>query len=120
MATKEGKGTKAGSPRKTAKVLGENVSALMAATPDLSSNPKMKKATGLSTSTLSRMRNGLVDANLDTLELIAAAFDIQPWQLLVPNLQPKNLPVMLIAGEREQALYKRFRTVAEEIASIDK
>lgn len=99
----------------TAKVLGKNLSALMAATLDLSSNPKVAKRTGLSTSTIHRLRNGDVDATLSTLEALSKAFDLEPWQLLVVNFDPRNRPVLQPLTELERRLYARLAEVAKEI-----
>lgn len=118
------------SPRhKTAIVLGANISALMAASVpkpgvarggiDLSSNPKLAKKTGLGTGTISRLRNGQVNANLETLDAIAKAFDVEPWQLLVPKMDPSNAPVLQDAGDSERELYRQFKTIAKQVASID-
>lgn len=106
--------------RRTAVTLGQNVSALMGGNESLDSNPKVSKATKLSTSTLSRLRNGQVNANLETLEAIAEAFDVEPWQLLVPGFQPANPPVLGMAGQKEQDLYNRFMSAAKEIVQIEK
>jgi transcriptional regulator with XRE-family HTH domain len=92
----------------TAKVLGDNLRALMAANPELGSNPKLAAKTRLGTGTISRMKNGAVDANLDTLERIAAAFGVEPWQLLVPGIEPGNLPTLQPISEQERRLYDRI------------
>lgn len=99
----------------TAKVLGANLNALMAHHSDLSSNPKVAKKTELGTGTISRLRNGDVDANLSTLEKLSEAFGLHPWQLLVPNLDPENVPALLPVTEQERRLYERLREVAKEI-----
>lgn len=99
----------------TAKVLGENLAALMAARPELDSNPKVAAKTRLGTGTISRLRNGMVDANLDTLERIAKAFEVEPWQLLVPGLTPANLPTLQPISEQERKLYAR---IAEAVKGI--
>lgn len=114
---------------KTAIVLGANVSALMVASAhkpgamslgtDLSSNPKLAKKTGLGTGTISRLRNGSVNANLETLDAIAKAFDVEPWQLLVPGMDPNNTPVLQTAGDSERELYRQFKTIAKQVVSID-
>lgn len=99
----------------TAKVLGKNLQTLMASQADLCSNPKLAKRTGLGTGTISRLRNGDVDANLDTLERLATAFHVQPWQLLVPNIEPASLPVLQSVNEQERRLYERIRDAVKEI-----
>lgn len=98
----------------TAKVLGENLAALMAAHPELNSNPKLAAKTRLGTGTISRLRNGMVDANLDTLERMATAFGVAPWQLLVPGIDPTNPPTLQPVSERERRFYERLRDVLKE------
>lgn len=92
----------------TAKVLGQNLESLMRATPELNSNPKLAKKTELGTGTISRLRNGEVDANLATLEKLAAAFHVEAWQLLVAGLDPVNLPTLQPISEQERKLYARI------------
>ena len=99
----------------TAKVLGANLRALMGSQPELSSNPKLAEKTKLGTGTISRLKNGQVDATVSTLEALAKAFDMAPWQLLVPNLDPSNRPTLQPVSEQERRLYERLREVAKEI-----
>lgn len=99
----------------TAKVLGENLLALMKAHPDLGSNPKLATRTKLGTGTISRLKNGQVDANLETLERLAKAFHVEPWQLLVPGLHPSNLPTLQPISEQERRLYARIAEAMKEI-----
>jgi transcriptional regulator with XRE-family HTH domain len=102
----------------TAKVLGENLAALMAAHPDLNSNPKLAAKTRLGTGTISRLRNGMVDANLDTLERMAKAFNVEPWQLLVAGLDPGNLPTLQPISEEERKLYARIAEAVKGIREV--
>lgn len=44
---------------------------------------------------------------VDTLDEIAAAIGCQPWQLLVPNMTPGNLP-LLVMSDTERELYKKI------------
>lgn len=99
----------------TAKVFADNLNALMAAHPDLGSNPKLSKKTGLGTGSLSRFRNGEVDPNLGTLEKVAGAFHVEVWQLLVPHLDPANLPALQPLSESERRLYARLAEAVKEI-----
>lgn len=99
----------------TAKVLGVNLQALMSAHPELGSNPKLAKKTDLGTGSISRLRNGEVDATLSTLQKIAKAFDLQAWQLLVPGLDPKHVPTLRHHTEQERKLYERIERLAREM-----
>jgi transcriptional regulator with XRE-family HTH domain len=96
-------------------VFGRNLSALMAANKELGSNQKVSKKTGVSTSTVSRLLNGQVDATLETVERVAKAFRVEAWQLLVPNLEADNLPELLPHTKHERRLWERLREVAREI-----
>lgn len=98
-----------------AELLGTNLQALMTAHADLSSNPKLAAKTKLGTGTISRLRNGEVDANLDTLQRLAKAFNVEPWQLLVPGIDPGNLPTLQPISEQERQLYAR---IAEAVKGI--
>jgi transcriptional regulator with XRE-family HTH domain len=99
----------------TAKVLAENLNALMAFHPNLNSNPKLAKKMEVSTATISRLRNAEVDANLSTVELIAKAFDVDVWQLFVARMDPANRPALRPYTEQERKLYEQFRELAKGI-----
>ena len=49
-------------------------------------------------------------ATVDTLEEIAEAVGLQAWQLLVPDLDLRNPPV-LSPGREERELYDRIRAL---------
>lgn len=95
-------------------VLAENLVRLMDTHPKLKSNPLLAKEAGIGSGTVSRIRNGEVSANLETLSRLAAAFDVMPWQLLVPGIDPSNPPVLRTSGESEKEFYRRLMRVAED------
>lgn len=80
-------------------VLASNLNRLMAATFSLDSNTKMVKRSKLGLGTIGRVRNAEVDATVDTLDKLAEAFGVQPWQLLAPPdiTQPPQAELPLIA-----------------------
>lgn len=43
---------------------------------------------------------------LDTLSALAAAFGLEPYQLLVPDLNPKNPQILRVLSKAEENLYK--------------
>ena len=43
--------------------------------------------------------------NLDYIDAIARVFGLDAWQLLTPNLMPKNPPVLRSVGEVEDSYY---------------
>jgi transcriptional regulator with XRE-family HTH domain len=115
MARKSKEPSEVSTASATAQILAANLAGLMAAHSELNSNPKLAKKTELSTGTISRLRNSDVDANLDTLERLARAFQVDPWQLLVPGMDPKNVPTLQPTSEAERRLYERIREMAKEI-----
>lgn len=52
---------------------------------------------------------------VDTLDEIAAAIGCQPWQLLVPNMTPDNLP-LLVMSDTERELYKKISDLIKSAA----
>lgn len=101
----------ASEPIPTRSILAKNVQALMDARPNLDSNPKLAKRISASTATISRIRNAETDCTLDTLDKLAAAFEISAWQLLVPGLGAHNYPVLRTLSPQESDMYERLRSV---------
>lgn len=114
MPNKSGKATELPASR-AARLLAQNIDRLMASDPDLSSNPKLSLKTKLTTSTLSRIRNAKVEATVGSVEAIAKAFGIEPWELLVPGFNPKNRPTLQPISEQERKLYQRLAEAVKEI-----
>lgn len=101
-----------------AKVLAANVTILMAAHADeLGSNPKLGKRTKLGPSAISRLRSGH-NATLKTLEALAEAFELSPWQLLVPILDPKNPPALKVPTASEKAFYAKINAAEEALKAL--
>lgn len=75
---------------------------------------------GIGQSTVGRILTGENDPRIGTLDKIAAAYGLETWQLLVPDLDPKNPPILRSVSPAEEQLYKRLRDAAEELAAIKK
>lgn len=97
--------------RATRDVLADNLNRLMLAYPSLDSNPKLAKRSKLGVGTIARVRNSDAAATLDTLDKLAGCFDLQPWQMLVPDLDPKSPPVLRSMSPAESELFERLRSV---------
>jgi transcriptional regulator with XRE-family HTH domain len=69
------------------KVFKANLERLMAATPSLDSGPKLEAKSGVGASSISRwLRDPPSSApTLDSVQAIAEAFGVQPWELLVDD-----------------------------------
>lgn len=70
-------------------ILAENLKALMAARPGLGTFTEIVAAGGPSNGTLDRIRRQESGCSVDQLDLLARVFGLEPWQLLVPNLDPR-------------------------------
>ena len=91
-------------------VLARNLRALMDASDALKTQAAVGKATGLNQRTIGYILSDTHSPGLKQIEAIAAAFGIQPWQLLVPGLVPSK-PPMLIASQAEIELFDKLRQV---------
>lgn len=61
-------------------------------------------------STIYRMFNGEGPVGADTLELVARAFNLQAYHLLIPGLDPANPPVVLTSA-REREFWEHVRNL---------
>lgn len=100
------------------RVLWENVRALMIDRYGEENLYRLHKESGLSLGGLSRIKEQKTAVGLDVLTKVATFFELMPWQMLVPNLDPRNPPVFAIT-EAEKKLYERmqsFRAMVKDIA----
>jgi len=78
------------------------------------SQEKLAEQSGVSASAIGYLVNyrDLSDrhAGVDTIESLAKAFDVEPWQLLIPNLD-----IALLKSRRPQVLLETFNA-ADEVA----
>lgn len=61
------------------------------------------------------LEEGGPSPSLDALAAIAGAYDLMPWQLLVPGLDPANPPYLALS-DAERALYAEFRRLKAKLA----
>lgn len=99
------------------KVLSTNLKALMRAQ---QTNPKKVAARiASSKSTVERVTAGDVACRLDTLAELADIFDLEPWQLLIPGLDPKNPPILRQEDDKLRALYRSLELAMQKIAEYE-
>lgn len=65
--------------------------------------------------TVDRVAKGQTNVNIANLHAIAKVFGLRAWQLLVPDLQPDNPPVLRTVSPDEADLYNRLRELAKQI-----
>lgn len=89
------------------KVLAANLNMLMERHKE--SNKRLAAVCAVSHATIGRIRNAQHAATLSTLEAIAAHYRLEPWQLLIEDLDPSNPPQLAFPSRAERELYERFK-----------
>lgn len=96
-------------------VLWQNVASLMKHKYGKENLTRLANDSGCGPGTVSRIKAQQTSVGLDVLEKVAGVFDLQPWHLLTPDLDPENPPVIWLNRE-ERALYARLKVIAAEVA----
>lgn len=55
------------------------------------------------------------NATIENIAKLAKAYDLAPWQLLVPAMDPRNEPVLQPASAAQKALWKQIQTAFTEL-----
>jgi transcriptional regulator with XRE-family HTH domain len=95
-------------------ILSTNLKALMQASEDLRSQAALGKRCGIDQRTVGRILNEEHSPQLKQIEAIAQAFGLFSWQLLVPDLDPKNPPVCELTTV-EKELYDKLRRLVKQL-----
>ncbi len=105
--------------RSARKILAENLTALMKYHEDASSQKAVRDKSRVGGGTFDGAVNATSNTTLDSLEKLARAFGLQPYQLLIPDLDPKN-PLIARLPPNEKAFYKNIednlRVLQEQVA----
>ncbi len=91
----------AGSSRE---VLAQNLNALVSWHAPKLSTQVLARRIGIGNGTLGRLRNAQVECTIETLDQVARYFRLEPWQLLVPGLDPARLPQARGMDPREREM----------------
>lgn len=105
-------------PSLALEVLAENLEALRIAARDLNTQPKIAKKAGFDQKTAWRIFNKVNEPTLEQLSKFAKAFGLQPWQLLVPGLDPINPPALALPAAGTQTLYADLRRTKKSIDGL--
>ena len=79
---------------------------------------RLSKDAGIAIGSVQRMRDENTSIGINIVAKVANAFGLQPWQLLFPELDPKNPPALCIT-EAERKLYSRFALAAQDVATYN-
>lgn len=95
-------------------VLSENIKNLMISHQLINSQSEISRHCDIPQRTVGRILNGETHATLGSIVGIATAFGLEPWQLLVPGLDPSNLPRLhVLTKEQAEALQSLSRAISD-------
>ena len=97
-------------------VLSDNLSALMEREfQGMDNRPlALAKRADISLSSVQRALSGETGATIDTIERLALALNVSPYQLLLPELNPSNPQVVTGITSAERRLYTNFARAASK------
>lgn len=68
---------------------------------------------------IARIKLQQTSVGFKLLETIASAFDgVQPWQLLVPGLDPKHLPVVRVVTNGDRKLVENIKRASDALVDF--
>jgi transcriptional regulator with XRE-family HTH domain len=73
------------------------------------------KKCGMAQRVYGRLENGENWQHLESLEKIAKTYELEVWQLLLPEFDPHNPALLRKASERELAFYEKIKEAAKEL-----
>lgn len=100
------------------KALSDNLKKLMARHKQMRSQAAIGKAAGIDQTTAGRILNGKNAPSVDTLDGLAKAFGLEPWQLLLPNLNIERIELAGSASADAVVLAARFDGMSESHKKI--
>lgn len=98
------------------KALRENLGKVLASRKK--SEPEFAKLAKIDQKTLWRVLRGPNEPTLETVSKLAKACGLEPWQLLTPDLEPNNPPMLAAQSVRLQALLDNIRNTREAIDGV--
>ena len=90
-------------------ILTANLKRLMDEANPRKTQAQVATAGGMQQRTVGRIKNGDMVPTLIQLQALAKAFRLQPWQLLVPDLDPKSPPVLIMDQRQAEAIERLVR-----------
>ena len=107
------------SPAMARDILAANLKALMAAHPRLNTLTKITAAGGPPNGVLDRIRRADSACRIDSLTQLARVFGLEPWQILVPGLDPHRLPQLEMGPDKAHELREHLDAIARIIPMND-
>jgi transcriptional regulator with XRE-family HTH domain len=94
----------------------DNLERLMAAHKDLNSQSALARQSKVGQTSIGRILAQEQSPTLDLVYKLARTFDLEPWQMLIEDLDPRDPPITKSIDERQRALFDRFRKAAQDLA----
>jgi hypothetical protein len=101
-------------------IVSANLKALMKAHPELNTLKKITAKGGPPNGVLDRMRRADAASRIDSVAQVARVFGLEPWQLLVPNLDPAAPPQLEMSAAKAQEMRQHLDAIARFIPFKDK
>lgn len=79
---------------------------------------ELGKRAGVTQSTIGRLLRAEVAASTDTLDAVAKFFDLEAWQMCIPNLDPANPPLIATISENERRFYESIKKAAKQLSEL--
>lgn len=105
-------------PYNPAEVLWANVSAAMRLHWGRENLTRLGKEAGIGPGGATRLKQQKTSVGLDVLTRVAMLFDLHPFHLLLPNLDPANPPVMPMTAQ-ERDFYSTLKTAFQRLQSTN-
>lgn len=108
-----------GSTRSAATLLlAANLKKLMDANPEYGNPSKLARAAKLDQKTADRMVKSENESTLGNVEKVAKVFGLTAWQLLTPNFDATNPPMLAAESQALREMYKKILSTREAIEGV--
>ena len=105
--------------RRPAEIIADNLRTLKKDR-QIASDNAMAKLAEVDQKSVWRIMRHEQSPTIDMLEKLAKPFGLHAWQLLIPNLDPKNPPVFVMTDTERDLYCKMARMASEFVASEPK
>ena len=99
-------------------VVWASVSALMRKHWGAENLNRLAREAGIGPATVVRMKEQQTSVGLEVLDKVAAVFNAQSWQLLVPGMNPECMPTLLPVSQAEREFYERMVSAVDALKRV--
>lgn len=99
-------------------IVAKNLDSLRSSHKTLKSQAAIAEAAKVDQKTVGRILNKTNEPSLEVLAKIAKAFGLAPWQMLVPDLEPTNPPMLASESNALKKLYANLGKTKEAIEGV--